>query len=76
MVKQMKRSFYHYAQTFRGKLKQTDESKLAEDIFKDLQFPKQSENYDEISHYLETNAYYIPNMDIFDKLWELYIENN
>lgn len=72
----MKRSFYHYIQTFRGKLKQTDESVLAENIFNDMQFPKQSENYDEISHYLETNAYYIPNMDIFDTLWELYIENN
>ncbi|MEG0255693.1 MAG: YozE family protein [Vagococcus sp.] len=72
----MKRSFYHYVQTFRGKTHQTDESKLAEDIFHDLQFPKQSHSYDEISHYLETNAYYIPNMDIFDSLWEHYIENN
>lgn len=72
----MKRSFYHYVETYRGKLIQTDESELAENIFMDLQFPKQSKNYDEISHYLETNAYYIPNMDIFDTLWELYIENN
>ena len=47
-----------------------------ENIFKDLQFPKQSENYDEISHYLETNAYYIPSMDIFDSLWDQYVENN
>ena len=72
----MKRSFYHYIQTLRGKLKETPESRLAEDIFHDSQFPKQSENYDEISHYLETNAYYIPSMDIFDNIWEDYIENN
>lgn len=72
----MKRSFYHYVETFRGKLVQTDESQLADNIFMDLQFPKQSKSYDEISHYLETNAYYIPNMDIFDNLWEHYVENN
>ena len=72
----MKRSFYHYVETFRGKLDQTQESQLAENIFSDIQFPKQSMDYDEISHYLESNAYYIPNMDIFDCLWEHYIENN
>lgn len=72
----MKRSFYHYVETFRGKLNQTEESLLAENIFSDLQFPKQSVDYDEVSHYLETNAYYITNMDIFDNLWEHYIENN
>ncbi|MGO3733483.1 MAG: YozE family protein [Vagococcus sp.] len=72
----MKRSFYHYVQTHRGSIKQTDVSRLAEHIFNDFQFPKQSESYDEISHYLETNAYYIPNMDIFDTLWEEYVETN
>ncbi|MEG0285148.1 MAG: YozE family protein [Vagococcus sp.] len=72
----MKRSFFHYVETFRGKVKQTEESLLAENIFNDLQFPKQSQDYDEISHYLEINAYYIPSMDIFDTLWEHYIENN
>ena len=72
----MKRSFFHYVETFRGKVKQTEESLLAENIFNDLQFPKQSQDYDEISHYLETNAYYIPSRDIFDTFWEHYIENN
>ncbi len=72
----MKRSFFHYVETYRGKIHQTEESLLAEHIFSDLQFPKQSTDYDEISHYLETNAYYIPSMDIFDTLWEHYIENN
>ncbi|AQP54725.1 hypothetical protein CBF34_04155 [Vagococcus penaei] len=72
----MKRSFYHYVQTFRDAKLQTPETLLAEEIFRDLQFPKQSEDYDELSHYLETNAYYIPSMDLFDALWEKYIETN
>ncbi|MGY3766069.1 YozE family protein [Vagococcus vulneris] len=72
----MKRSFYHYIQTHRDTKLRTPEVLLAEDIFTDLQFPKQSEDYEEISHYLETNAYYISNMDLFDELWELYVETN
>ncbi|MGX7014053.1 YozE family protein [Vagococcus silagei] len=72
----MKRSFYHYMQTFRDSKLRTDETLLAEDIFKDLQFPKQSEDYEEVSYYLETNAYYISNMNLFDDLWEKYLENN
>ncbi len=46
--------------------------KLAEDI----QFPKQTEDYHELSSYLEMNADYLSNMDIFDELWEKYLENN
>lgn len=72
----MKRSFYQYMDTFRGKIEVTEESHLAEHIFKDSQFPKQSEDYEEISHYLERNAYYVSSMDIFDDLWGMYTENN
>jgi len=67
-------SFYHYIQTQRGMLKQTAISKLAEDIFDDLQFPKQETEYHALSDYLETNAYYVSNMDVFDELWEMYVE--
>ena len=67
-------SFYHYILVHRGTLKQTAISKLAEDIFDDLQFPKQETDYHVISDYLETNAYYVPNMDVFDELWEMYVE--
>ncbi|MGC3746288.1 YozE family protein, partial [Enterococcus faecalis] len=39
-------------------------------------FPKQTEDYHELSSYLEMNADYLSNMDIFDELWEKYLENN
>ncbi|MGO2083571.1 YozE family protein [Vagococcus sp.] len=72
----MKRSFYHYVQIFRDTKLRTEETKLAEAIFEDLQFPKQSEDYEEVSNYLETNTYYISDMTLFDELWETYLENN
>lgn len=72
----MKQSFYQYVQTLRGALKVTPISQLAEDIFHDRQFPKQSESYHDISNYLETNAYYVTSMDVFDTIWEHYLESN
>ena len=30
--------------------------------------------FDEISHYLEENAEYLPGMTIFDDAWQLYLE--
>lgn len=72
----MRRSFYHYAQTLRNPNARQGVEDLANHLTADPQFPKLSEDYDEISDYLETNAYYVTNMDIFDELWRLYIENN
>jgi uncharacterized protein YozE (UPF0346 family) len=41
---------------------------------KDGSFPKQSEDYDEISAYLEFNGQYLPSMQVFDEAWQLYQE--
>ncbi|MGX7127227.1 YozE family protein [Enterococcus wangshanyuanii] len=71
----MRRSFYHYLMTLRAP-KKTAESQFANDAAKDIQFPKQSEDYHEISSYLEMNVDYVSNMFIFDELWEKYLENN
>ena len=51
------------------------ESKLFS-LFNDIQFPKHSSSYEEISNYLELNVDYLPSMDIFDEAWEKYLENN
>ncbi|OJG72995.1 hypothetical protein RV12_GL000772 [Enterococcus quebecensis] len=56
--------------------KKTKESQFANDAAKDIQFPKQSEDYHELSTYLEMNTDYLENMYIFDELWEKYVENN
>ncbi|MGX7059161.1 YozE family protein [Vagococcus humatus] len=72
----MRRSFYQYMATLRGPNRQDPLTHLANELDQDLGFPKQSQDYEEISHYLEDNAYYVTNMDLFDQAWELYQEHN
>ena len=66
---------YHYLMTLKGPAKDS-ETDFANEAAKDIQFPKQTEDYHELSSYLEMNADYLSNMDIFDELWEKYLENN
>lgn len=72
----MRRSFYHYLMTLRGPNRNNAEMAFANQAANDIQFPKQSEDYHDISSYLEIEADYLDNMDIFDALWEKYVENN
>ncbi|MBO1580007.1 MULTISPECIES: YozE family protein [Bacillus] len=69
----MKKSFYHYMMKHRASLIKNEVSDLAEAMYDDLSFPKQSEDYDEISSYLELSGL-LDSMSIFDEAWELYIQ--
>ncbi|WP_459503030.1 YozE family protein [Bacillus sp. C1] len=69
----MKKSFYHYMMKHRASLIKNEVSDLAEAMYDDLSFPKQSEDYDEISSYLELSGL-LHSMSIFDEAWELYIQ--
>lgn len=71
----MRKSFYHYILTCRGS-KNILEDQLADAIAKDIQFPKHSENYHELSSYLEMNGDYLKDMTVFDMIWEKYVEIN
>ncbi|OJG19228.1 hypothetical protein RU97_GL000799 [Enterococcus canis] len=62
--------------TLRGPKKTDAIQAFANAASHDSQFPKQSEDYDEISSHLELDADYIENMHLFDQVWELYVENN
>ncbi|MDN6194973.1 MAG: YozE family protein [Atopostipes suicloacalis] len=68
----MKMSFYQYLMTERDPYNQDDITLFANAAFSDRLFPKQSENYDEISSHLEMNTDYLPSMTIFDDSWENY----
>lgn len=48
----MTRSFYHYLMTLKGPGADAIQV-FANHAAKDIQFPKHSENYEEISNYLE-----------------------
>lgn len=71
----MKQSFYHYLMTKRSP-KHDVVSQFADDVFKDVAFPKQVIDYETLSHYLELHVDYLKNMDVFDTLYEEYLENN
>ncbi len=71
----MKKSFYHYFMKFRGALKRNTYSELAEEMYRDPAFPKQSEDYHEISSYIEMKQYSLDAVSIFDQAWDDY-ENN
>lgn len=72
----MKRSFYHYLMTERDPHKKDNITQFANAVFLDSGFPKQSENYHQISHYLELNGDYLESMTIFDAAWERYLEKD
>ncbi|WP_117169404.1 YozE family protein [Paraliobacillus sediminis] len=68
------RSFYQYMMRYRGAKKVTNESRLAEWMFRDHDFPKHSESYDEVSRYLEWNIPFKEAVQVFDHLWDDYQE--
>ncbi|WP_020060659.1 YozE family protein [Bacillus sp. 123MFChir2] len=69
----MKKSFYHYMMKHRASLAKNELCDLAEIMYEDHSFPKQSEDYDEISSYLELSGS-LDSMSIFDRAWELYMQ--
>lgn len=72
----MRRSFYHYLMTERDPHKKDEVTLFANEAELDASFPKQSEDYHEISQYLEMNGHYLSSMTIFDEAWNRYQEKN
>ena len=69
-------SFYQYLMSRRNRKAVADPiANFANNAFYDDSFPKQSKNYNQVSKYLEEYASYLPNMTIFDKAWQQYIDN-
>ncbi len=48
---------------------------LPHNAYHDHSFPKYSQDYDQISNYLELEGSYLPSLTLFDDVWELYIES-
>ncbi|RCW64967.1 uncharacterized protein YozE (UPF0346 family) [Saliterribacillus persicus] len=66
------KTFYQYMMRYRG-AKNTDKAySLAEWMFYDHDFPKQSTDYDELSRYLEWTAPFPEALQTFDRLWDEY----
>ena len=69
-------SFYHFLMTQRNPNQPDEVEQFANNAFYDSAFPKQSQDFDEISKYLEENAKYLPSMLIFDDAWRRYARFN
>ena len=71
----MNHTFYKYVLTFRGGPKSDKKASFAEEMFYDHTFPKHTNDFEELSRYIEELAN--PNMPavVFDELWSLYETN-
>ena len=55
----------------------TDEAQIfATHASHDIQFPNIPTIMMKFLSYLELNVDYLPSMDIFDRIWEQYVEDN
>lgn len=72
----MRRSFYHYVKTLRDPHKKDEVTLFANSVDNDSSFPKQSEDYDELSRYLEIDVDYVDSMSVFDEVFQDYLDNN
>lgn len=48
---------------------------LADYAFEEVDFPKQSDDFDEVSRFLEESASFAFSMSDFDAIWEEYLEH-
>ena len=69
----MIKSFYHFLMKYRHPAPKDAISLFANDAYLDHSFPKTSEDYHEISSYLELNGHYLESMSVFDEAWQQYV---
>lgn len=70
------KSFYHFAMRYRGvKDKHDPKKRLADWMFHEHDFPKQSNDHHELTDYLEFNSPFPEALITFDEVWEEYISN-
>lgn len=69
----MRTSFYHWLMTQRHPKSQTPVARLADLVFDELDFPKQSSDFEQISRFLEEEASFAFSMTDFDQIWDDYL---
>ncbi|GAX07932.1 MAG TPA: YozE family protein [Lactobacillus sp.] len=72
----MRQSFYQFLMTQRNPEDYEPVAEFANNAFYDQAFPKQETQFDVLSKYLEENASYLPSMTVFDKAWQMYLEQD
>jgi len=72
----VRQSFYQFLMTQRNPEDYEPVAEFANNAFYDQAFPKQETQFDVLSKYLEENASYLPSMTVFDKAWQMYLEQD
>lgn len=70
----MNKSFYQFTLSFRGGGKDDEKAIFAESMFNDLSFPKEEQDFDLLSRYVEEMVDEGMRSVIFDELYKLYEE--
>lgn len=65
-------SFYRFLMTLRNPDSADEIAQFANNAQHDSAFPKQEQDYEHLSEYLELNAGYLPSMTIFDDVFRMY----
>ncbi len=69
----MRKSFYTWLMTQRNSKSNAPVAVLADHVFDELDFPKHSSNFDEVSRFLEEHASFSFSLSDFDQIWEDYL---
>jgi uncharacterized protein YozE (UPF0346 family) len=67
-------SFYRYLMTQRNNNSSSEVAQFANNAQNDQTFPKQEQDYEKLSNYLELNAGYLSSMSIFDDAYQMYLD--
>ncbi|GAA3629868.1 YozE family protein [Lactobacillus hamsteri] len=67
-------SFYRYLMTQQDPDSTDEVAQFANNAQNDSTFPKQEQDYEKLSDYLELNGSYLSSMTVFDRAYEMYKE--
>ncbi|WP_225047275.1 YozE family protein [Lacticaseibacillus kribbianus] len=68
----MRQSFYQFLMTLRNPNDHGEIANFAQNAFLDQAFPKQEDDFEALSNYLELNGNYLPSMSVFDDTYAMY----
>lgn len=71
----MRKSFYTWLMTERNPKSHSHKAILADLAFQESAFPKHTDDFDEVSRFLEGDASFSFNLGEFDRIWQEYVEH-
>lgn len=71
----MRKSFYTWLMTERNPKSHSAKAILADLAFEESAFPKHTDDFDQVSRFLEEHASFSFNMGDFDRIWQEYLEH-